>query len=684
MIRLGCFGTDACNNIDKENRNKGNMDKQNKSLLCMYVDDFCGIKEESFNFTVKRRYMISKDVLSRKVDEENADFPDDFWGDNVSALTLLIGENGAGKTTLMRLLIQWLCQLSAGHFPQEKGALVINVGDEDKLIAFAGGKPWEKLHSDESINCIENINDTDEIKKLLSDIRLAYYTDTMTDLELNDTLTPEELEFVQDDSLLTRLSNSIKNKYSLDSIKDSIKREDFRRQMELFLNIRSKNSNEPDFPIRYMKFTALKAGDKKGFKGIPDGNDSLIGEAIELWKKVFADDSNNNLPDIARELLWGLFSGSIASLLGWEKTLPYMTESIVTERVRSSLREYIRIEYSDWNAVFKNFFKNLFSDCERVFNHHRHYEAFRDAWSQQVQGDIEVFLNTLNDIKSGEFLGKWKLSANIQNMWEFELKNFDEKDAGDKKDENKYSSLLQNWKDLWKHYLTVAHLMPECRFDWRYPSSGEINKANLYCTIHVNDIDICKNVWFLLDEPDNTFHPDWKRKTIQELLDTCSIYKICNINFQMIISTHSPIMLSDVPKQAAILLKISSKKENDNKIYNAGKKEQTSPKSTPFGQQIYTLFNDAFFMKHGVIGAFANNKISETYSLLVEFEKYLRRNKVCENKLDEYKEKLENREYIIKLIDEPLLRGHLMQCYNWCIKRSKERDLLIKNKKETT
>lgn len=658
MIRLGCFGTDACNNIDKGNRNKGNMDKQNKSLLCMYVDDFCGIKEESFNFTVKRRYMISKGVLSRKDDEENADFPDDFWGDNVSALTLLIGENGAGKTTLMRLLIQWLCQLSAGHFPQEKGALVINVGDEDKLIAFAGGKPWEKLHSDESINCIENINDTDEIKKLLSDIRLAYYTDTMTDLELNDTLTPEELEFVQDDSLLTRLSNSIKNKYSLDSIKDSIKREDFRRQMELFLNINSKSNNEPDFPIRYMKFTALKAGDKKGFKGIPDDNDSLIGEAIDLWKKVFADDSNNNLPDIARDLLWGLFSGSIASLLSWEKTLPYMAESIVTEQIKSLLKEYNRIENSDWNAVFKNLFKNLFSDCERVFNNHRHYEAFRDAWSQQVQGDIEGFLYTLNDIKSGEFLGKWTLSANIQNMWEFKLENFDEKDAGD-------------WKDLWKHYLTVAHLMPECRFDWKYVSSGGKNESNLYAILYdivVNDSGK-KQLWFLLDEPDNTFHPDWKRQIIKKLLTECWHL---NINLQLVISTHSPIMLSDVPKQAAILLKKVDKEEDSN---TTKEKQQKYPKSSPFGQQIYTLFKDAFFMKQGIVGAFADTKINKIYEKLSKIEQQIseRTDSWNEKKLNCFEKELDECRYIIRLIEEPLLHGYLSQSYK--LSKQKMREL---------
>ena len=68
------------------------MDKQKKSLICMYVDDFCGIKEESFNFYIERRYTIKKGRISRKHDEEIKGLPNDFWGDNVSAVTLLIGE----------------------------------------------------------------------------------------------------------------------------------------------------------------------------------------------------------------------------------------------------------------------------------------------------------------------------------------------------------------------------------------------------------------------------------------------------------------------------------------------------------------------------------------------------------------------------------------------------------------
>lgn len=657
------------------------MNEQKKSLLCMYVDDFCGIKKESFNFNIKRRYIIREGKISRKSNEEIEGFPKNFWGNNVSAVTLLIGENGAGKTTLMRLLIKWLCQLSVGHIPQEKGALIINEESEDnnrssdKLIAFDGGQTWAiEINSCKEIICVEDI---DEIIKLLSDIRLAYYTDTMTDLDLGDLLKKEEIEFLKDDSLLTRLSNSIGSNYIVENIKDCIKREDFKRQMQLFINMASYNEKNSDikleFPIRYMKFIAIKSSSEEGFKSIPDGNDNLIRESIDLWEHVFSNDANNTLPGIAKDLLWGLFSGTITSLLQWERTLPNQTTSTVSDLIRHSLIAYIRGSCNDWNTSLKSFFKNIFGDCERKFCNAYREDRFRTVWSKHVEDDIEGFLDALQKIKEGKFLNKWKPSENAQNVWEFRLEYLEEKY---KKGDNENASLLQDWEYVWEHYLKVARLMPECRFDWKYASSGGKNKINLYAIlfniIHENRDSKINHLWVLLDEPDNTFHPDWKRRIIRSLLGTCTNF---NINFQLFISTHSPIMLSDVPKQAAILMKICKKNDEENE---AEEKQQRYSASSPFGQQIYTLFNNAFFMEYGIVGEFANMKLGEVYEKLCEREKLLveRKDDWNDNEVNEFKFDLEYCKCIIKLIEEPLLHGYLSQSYKLCERRFEE---ILKN-----
>lgn len=493
----------------------------------------------------------------------------------------------------------------------------------------------------------------------MSNIRLAYYTDTMTDLELSDMLKKEELKFLWDDSLLTRLSNSIKDTYSAKNIKACIKREDFRRQMELFLYSKEMSDSMREFPIclkkfpiRYMKLTAIEAGDKKGFEEVLDDNETLKKQAIDFWNRVFAGVANNKLPAIAKALLWGLFSGTIISLLQWEKTFLKLEKSIVTEKVSLSIKAYIGINYKDWNIFLKSFFANLFSDCKNRFLDVQRDKEFHAEWEkQQIEDKIKRFLDTLKRLESGEFLKKWTLFENTQNIWQFELEYFDEKDES--KDKNKHLTMIQEWEDLWEHYLAVAHLMPECRFDWKYASSGGKNQSNLYVNLF-NIVNKCRGeeinqLWVFLDEPDNTFHPDWERKIIQNLLEICSNF---DINFQMLISTHSPIMLSDVPKQAAILLKTVEQKENDDTIRQ---KEQIYPESNSFGQQIYTLFNDAFFMEQGIIGAFADMKIGEVYEELLKIEKRLSERKNVQEKkaLEGYEGDLKKQKCIIKLIDEP-------------------------------
>ena len=52
------------------------------------------------------------------------------------------------------------------------------------------------------------------------------------------------------------------------------------------------------------------------------------------------------------------------------------------------------------------------------------------------------------------------------------------------------------------------------------------------------------------DEPEGTFHPEWARKYVYYLvkfLDLVNESK--DLTFQIIIATHSPFIVSDIPEQ---------------------------------------------------------------------------------------------------------------------------------------
>lgn len=112
--------------------------------------------------------------------------------------------------------------------------------------------------------------------------------------------------------------------------------------------------------------------------------------------------------------------------------------------------------------------------------------------------------------------------------------------------------------------------------------------------VHFNNSDFL----FLLDEPDNTLHPNWQKSFLNEMMNILTKLKK---NAHLVITSHSPFLLSDLPKENVIFL------ENGKQVY---------PNIETFGANIHTLLSHGFFMKKGLMGEFAKNKINEVIDYL--------------------------------------------------------------------
>lgn len=120
----------------------------------------------------------------------------------------------------------------------------------------------------------------------------------------------------------------------------------------------------------------------------------------------------------------------------------------------------------------------------------------------------------------------------------------------------------------------------------------------------------CDTLFLLLDEADLTYHPEWQRRFVDLL---CAILPEmfrdpydpdgntkggCK-DIQVILATHSPLMLGDFPKASTVYLDAGSSGE-------AG--ESPAPGSS-FGQNLYTILREGFFMEDSM-GEFAKRKIN--------------------------------------------------------------------------
>lgn len=183
-------------------------------------------------------------------------------------------------------------------------------------------------------------------------------------------------------------------------------------------------------------------------------------------------------------------------------------------------------------------------------------------------------------------------------------------------------------------------------------SSGERALLNYFSWLHmipyfkVIQTDVIEstfdNILLLIDEIDLYCHPSWQQKLLDYLIQEVK-FNFKDKHVQIMFTTHSPIVLSDMPKSNIIYLK-----NQNGKLFIDEKEKHNET----FGANIYKLFDDAFFLeKQGQVGEFAKKKIQ---SLINEVLGVDVKDKVTDSK---YSHQLKQR---ISLIGEPLIREKLL------------------------
>jgi len=170
-------------------------------------------------------------------------------------------------------------------------------------------------------------------------------------------------------------------------------------------------------------------------------------------------------------------------------------------------------------------------------------------------------------------------------------------------------------------------------------SSGEFNMINSFSIVYFELNNNSNLIYLLIDEGESFLHPNWQKKYISYIVKFIKD-NFPNRKIHIILTSHSPFLLSDIPKQNIIFL--DKDKEGNCKVVDGLKdKKQT------FGANIHTLLSDSFFMEHGLMGEFAKSKIDKAITLLNQ------------NSLDE--KELKYCEQIISIIGEPIVKNQLQR-----------------------
>ena len=224
-------------------------------------------------------------------------------------------------------------------------------------------------------------------------------------------------------------------------------------------------------------------------------------------------------------------------------------------------------------------------------------------------------------------------------------------------------------------YIKICKPTYTIDFDWGL-SSGEENMLRLFSNLYhifgiydngVSDRDnriynneshsddkskktICDSVLLFMDEADLTLHPEWQRRLI--LILTVILPQIfppaCAKDIQVILSTHSPLLLGDIP--------------SENITYLPQKKEADRPSRPPeetFGQNIHTILKESFFLENGTVGAFAAKRINHIAARLKE----IKLQAAEEGRTPVLEEDLKKLKQEIRIVAPGVLRARLEQLY---------------------
>jgi predicted ATPase len=316
-------------------------------------------------------------------------------------------------------------------------------------------------------------------------------------------------------------------------------------------------------------------------------------------------------------------------------------------------------------------------------------KKYKKFFGDENSSKFETVDGCLTEIKTNSLQKEWKFISDD------EIKKLEELKIIKSKEQETFSNIIQvdnesiyevNYEDEIDENLLLAlsefkildfydtskngflsdNIMDSWGMNFNSLSSGEKNILKVLLYISQNIQNSHDNLTIFLDEPDNTIHPNWQKALIQNIVNVASKSNQKQINF--IITSHSPFILSDLPKENVIFLEKGVQKQPFKE------NEQT------FGANIHTLLSDGFFMSNGLMGEFAKTKIEEIKKFY-EIVKFLKNKKYKRFLKILYLFKTKEFKHIQSIIGEPFLQT-IIKNYLDELEQIFYNETYIKNKRE--
>ncbi|MDQ7961262.1 AAA family ATPase [Flavobacterium lindanitolerans] len=572
-------------------------------LVAMYTKGHYLFEEDTIiNFGGEYIYDI---ILNSENNEfkinrnRNNNFITDFFDKNISLVSAIVGSNGAGKTSLINSILLNINNTSIGVIDCDLIILIFENNENINIVY--------NFHPDIDFAFKFNLSElpVKSIEKRIDVVSTIFYTPILDirELYINFTNTHfidiSKYRLFQND---TEEENGTFSQLSEYHLSENLKR-------WIILNNYLGEQIKSDFSF-LPRFDKINIIINRVFSLLSDFHDTSYAfrdfakEFYNKWKNEYHNVENvTNQKRLELNLILAVIEKTFNIL---EQTgNRYLQEGEVAITV-DDIKDY---------GLKDSFY--LFLD-----NHF--FETVNDPYLpiSDIKELIEVLINNIPKEKDIEYNRREEYSVDFETA----LKIIEV-----------YHKFINSFtKDFMLDKTIMLTFKPNVDF-----STGEKVLYDLFSSFYdIDQNNLKNNLLIFIDEGDTSFHPDWKRKFVNSIVNY--LPKIFNDKkIQIIFSTHDALTLSDIPTNNIVYLEKSIEKI---KVL----KGDTRPKKS-FGANITDLLSDSFFINNGLMGDFARNKIQKVIDWLKSDD---------ENLL-----KKEEIRKVIDIIDEPLIRTKLLQNY---------------------
>lgn len=527
-------------------------------ICYIWVAKFRNFQNFGINLSSQEEFTFSDNKLTKS---KRDSIPEFFFGNDISDVTGFIGKNGTGKSNLLELV----CMLVKGGKTSIDSDFFIIIKDENKLVCHYRFEKLNKIEADFPILL-------EEYKGDLENLKVIYFSNVY-----------DERAHLFD----TKVSDlSANNRYPKHNWPSKYRTSDFVKQVQF---IRSEFFEDSEIQMPKKVLVTPKTNTYNSYywqRGINvnyNKTDSFANELKSFWSDI------NNLKPSKDKLYYFFLFGIITEVLNQIKEyksdnysldqfIEFHTEKLIenVEQIKLTYKSKSEIakKWREWCEIvsIELFNRNL---QEKVKNGRRNNELENLKESINLLGKYEQFIDSKDLEISTEGSRNRKTEAYI-------LK-FDR--SASRLDDDFYNFIDRSNK---------------FKLDWVGLSSGQKANLDLFSLLRFEIKSLkTENILICIDEGDLYLHPKWQADFFYKLIKLVPMFK--SANYQFVLTSHSPFLVSDLPRQNLIFLSVNS----DNQSIIADQDEHIKT----FGGNVGELYIDAFFMEGGLISRFAASKI---------------------------------------------------------------------------